>query len=323
MKPRYHNRPTHYQPRSASPKPRARSILVTVSWWKAKDYTLVKGGTAIAPIGDVTPYTKVPQDIDWTPFLSWSAPKDTAPTRQRLEWWWPTLQPPSADIAEQMRQWCQQYGCPGTLLLWAKRLVDPAAPPTPETPSATQVRHDRVGHLWQRHAYGVPLEDTDEPGAYLAERFHHVQLLPPTFTEGREVTMLPPTAVAAFFAAPRDAYPSPTTAEFWQRYREPTVELLRASHYLRDVAAAATSDKSVHRAARAELNAGVSLSDSRWQAASLLHAYSLHREPRQAQCPKCQELFTPSAAKQIFCTRRCENTYNRRLQKRLRRIKGR
>ncbi len=323
MEPRYRYRPTHYQPRSASPKPRARSIPVKVSWWKAKDYTLVKGGTAIAPIGDVTPYTKVPQDIDWTPFLSWSAPDDNAPTRRHVEWWRPTLAPPSADIAKEMRQWCQQYGCPGTLLLWAKRLVDPAAPPTPETPSATQVRHDRVGHLWRRHAYGVPLEDTDEPGAYLAERFHHVQLLPPTFTEGREVTMLSPTAVAAFFAAPRDAYPSPTTAEFWQRYREPTVELLRASHYLRDVAAAATSDKPLHHAAMAELKAGVSLNGSCWQAASLLHAYSLHREPRQAQCPKCQELFTPSAAKQIFCTRRCENTYNRRLQKRLRRIKGR
>lgn len=320
MEPRYRDRSTHYQPRSASPKPRARSIPVTVSWWKAKDYTLVKGGTAIAPIGEVTAYTVVPQEIDWTPFLSWSDPKDTAPTRQRFEWWRPTLAPPSADIAKEMRRWCQQYGCPGTLLLWAERLVEP---PTSETPSATQVRHERVGHLWQRHAYGVPLEDADEPGAYLAERFHHVQLLLPTFTEGREVAMLSPTAVAAFFSAPLVAYPSPTTADFWQQYREPTVELLRASHYLRDVAAAATSDKPLHRTAMAELKAGVSLNGSRWQAASLLHAYSLHREPRQVQCPECQELFTPSAAKQIFCKRRCENTYNRRFQKRLPRVKGR
>ena len=308
MKSRYLIPPTDDTPERTLIARRQRALRVTVSWWKAKDYKLMNYGKTIAPIGEVTAYAVVPQDIDWTPFLSWSAPKDTAPTRQRLEWWWPTLQPPSADIAKEMRQWCQQYGCPGTLLLWAKRLV---GPPTSETPSATQVRHDRVGHLWQRHAYGVPLEDADEPGAYLAERFHHVQLLPPTFTKGREVTMLSPTAVAAFFAAPRDAYPSPTTADFWQQYREPTVELLRASHYLRDVAAAATSDKPLHHTAMAELKAGVSLSGSGWQAASLMHAYSLQREPKMVPCRECEKPF-PLNGKQMFCKDTCENTYNQR-----------
>lgn len=296
-----------------------------MSWWKADDYALVKYGTAIAPIGDVTAYTEVPQDIDWTPFLSWSAtkdnapkrrPEDKAPTLRRAVWWRPTLQPPSAGVAEQMRQWCQQYGCPGTLLLWAERLVDPAVPPRPRTPSATQVRHDRVGHLWQRHAYSVPSADADEAGAYLAERFHYVEFLPPDFTQGREVTRLAPTAVAACFGNRLTRFPSPGSADFWQRYREPTVELLRASHYLRDVAAAAPSDKSVHHAAMAELKAGVALSGSHWQVASLLHAYSLHREPQQAQCPQCEKLFTPQKSKQIFCKRLCENTFNRKFQKR-------
>jgi len=316
MEPRYRNRPMHYKPRSAPPKPRARAIPVTVSWWKAEDYKLVKGGTAIAPIGDVKAYAVMPQEIDWTPFLSWSATGNAAHTPQRFEWWRPTLQRPSADVAEQMRQWCQRYGCPGTLLLWAKRLVDPAAPPTSKTPSATQVRHDRVGHVWQRRAYSVPIAKADDAGAYLAKRFHHVELLPPRFTQGLEVKMLTPTAVGVFFKRRLAKFPSPSTAGFWQRYQEPTVELLRASHYLRDVAATATSDEPLHHAAMAELNAGVSLSGSSWQVASLLHAYSLHREPRQAKCPQCEELFTPEVAKQIFCKRRCENTFNRRFQKR-------
>lgn len=295
----------------ARPRLRPRAVRVTASWWKAEDYKLVKDGTAIAPIGAVQPHHVLPQDIDWASFLAWSATGNAAHTPRRFEWWRPTLLPPSADVAEQMRQWCRQHGCPGTLLLWAKRLVDPAAPPTPKTPSATQVRHDRVGHVWQRRAYSVPIAKADDAGAYLAKRFHHVELLPPRFTQGLEVKMLTPTAVAAFFKRRVAKFTSPAKADFWQRYREPTVELLRASHYLRDVAAAATSDETVHQAAMADLKAGVGLSGMHWQVASLLHAYALRPEPKLVSCRRCNEPFLLNG-KQMFCDDTCENSYNKK-----------
>jgi len=323
--PTHRNRPTHYNPRAPQPP----SPPLGIRWWRGRNYALTPDGRHIICQGPFRQKELSPRDIDWDTVLGWSRHTSLRPGWTDAP---PTFVVPDEETRESMLRWCAFHGCPGTLLFQAHTLggrlgIEVDYDDDPGNGRDVFLRYRRMGPRWVVEStycerYDPDHESDSDPealaGAELDEHWQDV-----TMTDDRQlghVTTLDATGVAQFLTCPVSECPPPQTPQFWAVYREPILELLRASWRLRQWVSqiVATDGRAQRAAASMEPHTGFVLNDDgvpELRVASLFHAFALRNRSDLRACPCCLTGFYPRSPRQIYCTTTCQRRCGKRRER--------
>jgi hypothetical protein len=324
-------------------------------WWRGTNYRLSPDNRHIECSGPFERTERALDDIDWAEVLAWSR----GCVGPRWDWDGaapPAFDVPKTTVLNSMLDWCSRFGCPGTLLFQTELLALPVSPAvTDDDPPAPagleQTVYHRVGARWITQTEAcldddrpdIPHDQTadgEAPGpedaggtapaeatpdvvswsrgfVQLAERWRPLTVVNGIVTP---VTMLPAEAFAHMVNGDLADCPNPESPDFWAVYREPTVELLRVSWYLREWTARIASPVTESENERWRLfpHTGFYPNDDglpEWRVASFFHAYTLQPDFAPRICSWCKLPYFSANARKEYCREKCRmNSSKRRLR---------